>query len=123
MFNIHMPQLYGEGIESAFRRLREEIEKISSPAGLKAYSLLGMFNVHMPPQYGEGIDSAFRQLREEINKGSSSAGVKPSQLPATNEEGASDSQSPGSTSEISFERVVFEAVKIPRRETIVIRVN
>jgi hypothetical protein len=111
IFNIHMPPLYGEGIESAFRRLREEIEKSSSPAGLKAYSLLGMFNVHMPPQYGEGIERAFRQLREEINGRSSSAEVKPPRLPATNEAGASDSQSLGPTLGISFARAVFAAVK------------
>jgi hypothetical protein len=32
MFNVHMPPLYGEGIESAFRRLQEEIDKHSSSA-------------------------------------------------------------------------------------------
>jgi hypothetical protein len=30
MFSVHMPLLYGEGKESAFRRLREEIHKLSN---------------------------------------------------------------------------------------------
>jgi hypothetical protein len=31
IFNVNMPPLYGEGIDSAFRRLQEEIDKHSSP--------------------------------------------------------------------------------------------
>jgi len=40
MFNVHMPPLYGEGIESAFRRLREEINKGSSSAQGGKYTTL-----------------------------------------------------------------------------------
>jgi hypothetical protein len=40
MFNVHMPPLYGEGIESAFRRLREEIDKGSSSAQSGKYTTL-----------------------------------------------------------------------------------
>jgi hypothetical protein len=40
MFNVHMPPLYGEGMESAFRRLREEIDKGSSSAQGGKYTTL-----------------------------------------------------------------------------------
>jgi hypothetical protein len=41
MFNVHMPPLYGEGIESAFRRLQEEIEKHSNSAQGGKYTNVG----------------------------------------------------------------------------------
>jgi hypothetical protein len=37
IFNVHMPLIYGEGREGAFRRLREEIEKASK--GMYAFTL------------------------------------------------------------------------------------
>jgi hypothetical protein len=32
IFGIHMPLIYGEGVESAFKRLREEMDKNSRPS-------------------------------------------------------------------------------------------
>jgi Heterokaryon incompatibility protein (HET) len=43
MFNVHMPPLYGEGMESAFRRLREEIDKSSSSTLRRKYSYPNSF--------------------------------------------------------------------------------
>jgi hypothetical protein len=41
MFNVHMPPLYGEGIENAFRRLRGEIGGSSSSAQGGKYTNVG----------------------------------------------------------------------------------
>jgi Heterokaryon incompatibility protein (HET) len=40
MFNVHMPPLYGEGVESAFQRLHEEIDKRSSSTHDSRYQVV-----------------------------------------------------------------------------------
>jgi hypothetical protein len=46
MFNVHMPPLYGEGIENAFRRLRGEIGESSSSAQGGKYTNVGPLILH-----------------------------------------------------------------------------
>ena len=40
IFNIHMPLIYGEGMDSAFKRLREEIDKSSRPGRDRKYKTI-----------------------------------------------------------------------------------
>jgi len=44
-FDVHMPLIYGEGEEKAFRRLREEIEKPFTADRMEQFRLGTLFPV------------------------------------------------------------------------------